>query len=106
VAELLQSIQHLRHGPACQRSKLATRHGLWQARPRRGIHTRALGATCTYFAQAVVPATGQLAALSAWSLELQRVARHAEHPWNEPLLIEALLAQGRHALRPSAPAKG
>jgi DNA polymerase III subunit delta' len=67
---------------------------------------RALGATCTYFAQAVVPATGQLAALSAWSLELQRVARHAEHPWNEPLLIEALLAQGRHALRPSAPAKG
>jgi DNA polymerase III subunit delta' len=40
----------------------------------------------------------RLAALSAWSQELQRVARHDTHPWNEGLLIEALVDQGARAL--------
>lgn len=33
--------------------------------------------------------------LIQWFKTLQRVARHAEHPWSEPLLIESLLAEGR-----------
>ncbi len=45
------------------------------------------------------PAPGaQLSELLAWSRELSRVARHAEHPWNAGLLIEALVTQGRDAL--------
>lgn len=62
---------------------------------------RAAGAAPRYFPLASVPAHGQLTALSAWSAELDRVSRHAEHPWNEALLLEALIAQGRHALRPA-----
>ncbi len=41
----------------------------------------------------------QLAALGAWSAELARVSRHAEHPWNEPLLLDALVMAGARAFR-------
>jgi DNA polymerase-3 subunit delta' len=30
--------------------------------------------------------------------ELNRVARHAEHPWNAGLMTESLVQQGRRAL--------
>jgi DNA polymerase III subunit delta' len=40
-----------------------------------------------------------LAALGVWSAELARVARHAEHPWNEPLLLESLVIAGARALK-------
>ncbi len=33
--------------------------------------------------------------LSAWAKTLSRVARHDEHPWNDGLLIEALVSEGR-----------
>jgi DNA polymerase-3 subunit delta' len=36
-------------------------------------------------------------ALAAWSRELARQARHADHPWNEGLLIDALLARASAA---------
>lgn len=62
---------------------------------------RAAGAATRYFPLASVPSSAQLPALLAWSAEIDRIARHAEHPWNEALLLEALLAQGRHALDPS-----
>ena len=42
-------------------------------------------------------------ALHAWQRELQRTARHAEHPWNATLLAESLIEQGRAAL--AAPAR-
>ena len=43
-----------------------------------------------------------LGRLSAWSNDLRRVARHAEHPWNEGLLIEALVKQGAQAMQATA----
>jgi DNA polymerase-3 subunit delta' len=61
---------------------------------------KSLGASPRYFDAAQVPAQGSLPALLAWSRELLRVARDAEHPWNEPLLIDALVGQGSRALAP------
>jgi DNA polymerase III subunit delta' len=37
-------------------------------------------------------------ALSDWMRELNRVARHVEHPWNAGLMIESLVQQGKRAL--------
>ncbi len=66
---------------------------------------QAAGAAPHYFPAAALwppagsaPAAG-LAALAGWAAELSRVARHAEHPWNEPLLIEALVTAGARALK-------
>jgi DNA polymerase III subunit delta' len=39
-----------------------------------------------------------MAALQQWQRSLQRAARHDEHPWQEPLLLEALVDEGRRAL--------
>jgi DNA polymerase-3 subunit delta' len=36
-------------------------------------------------------------ALWAWERALQRVARHADHPWNEALLLDSLVGAGRAA---------
>ncbi len=44
-----------------------------------------------------LPGGARLPALVAWSQRLSRTARHDEHPWNEALLIEALVAQGSRA---------
>ncbi len=52
-----------------------------------------------YFPAERVPAACSLPALRAWERELQRVARHDDHPWNEGLLLESLVAQGSVALR-------
>ena len=65
----------------------------------------AAGAGARYFPAAAMPPlsgatpAAHLAALGAWSAELSRVARHAEHPWNEPLLLEALVTAGARALK-------
>ena len=58
----------------------------------------AAGAAPRYFPRAAMPAAAQLDALSAWARELARAARHAEHPWNAGLMIEALVQQTRQAL--------
>lgn len=55
------------------------------------------GATPRYFA-GLAPA-GSTRELLAWSRELLRQARHAEHPLNAGLAIESLVTQGRLALR-------
>ncbi len=62
------------------------------------------GAAPRYFPAAAVPSAAQPGRLADWSRELARVARHAEHPWNEGLLIEALVKSGAHALAAAAPA--
>lgn len=62
---------------------------------------RASGGTPHYFPAASVRAGAGLAALAAWASELRRVARHAEHPWSEALLIEALVVAGAQALAPA-----
>ena len=55
-------------------------------------------ATPRYFPVATLPAAGDGAALAAWMRDLNRVARHAEHPWNAGLMIESLVQQGQRAL--------
>jgi DNA polymerase III subunit delta' len=55
-----------------------------------------------YFEAGSVPAGASMARLRAWSLELQRVARHAAHPWNEAVLTDALVADAARALRSTA----
>ena len=58
----------------------------------------AAGAMPRYFPLEGIPAHVDRAALIAWMGELNRVARHAEHPWNAGLMIEALVQQGQGAL--------
>ena len=58
----------------------------------------AAGAAPRYFPAASIRAGAELAALSAWMRELNRVARHAEHPWNAGLMAESLVQQGQRAL--------
>jgi DNA polymerase-3 subunit delta' len=56
------------------------------------------GAAPQFFAAASLPAAAGMAGLATWADELARAARHADHPWNEGLRVEALVAQGRRAL--------
>lgn len=65
---------------------------------------RSSGAAARFFpSQNVAPA--RWPALAAWQRELARVARHDEHPWNEGLLIDALVTAGADALLPPPPHK-
>ena len=59
----------------------------------------ALGGTPRFFPQAEVPAQAAPAALLSWNRELQRVVRHAEHPWNESLLLDTLVRESAAALQ-------
>ncbi len=56
------------------------------------------GAAPRYFAPATLPRGAAWPALAAWSKTLARTARHDEHPWNAPLLIEALMLEGQRCL--------
>jgi DNA polymerase III subunit delta' len=59
----------------------------------------AAGAAPRFFqVDGIVVRGATIAALSDWARTLSRSARHAGHPWNAPLLLESLLAQGRRAL--------
>ena len=60
------------------------------------------GGSSRYFPPSAVAADAQPAALVAWSAELQRVARHSEHPWSKALLLESLVRAGSLALAPAA----
>ncbi len=66
---------------------------------------QAAGAGSRFFQPADMPSlagvssVALLTALGGWCNELSRVAQHAEHPWNEPLLMEALVASGARALK-------
>jgi DNA polymerase-3 subunit delta' len=59
-----------------------------------------------YFPAASLPHGLDWRALSTWSRSLQRTVRHDEHPWNAPLLLEALVAEGQAVLVPQRPARG
>lgn len=52
-----------------------------------------------FFPVGTVPTGASLASLSAWAVELKRLARHAEHPWSQPLAVAALLQRARETLR-------
>ena len=49
-----------------------------------------------------MPKAASTEALRQWSLELQRVVRHAAHPWNEGVLVDSLVASASRALRGAA----
>ncbi|WP_298829405.1 DNA polymerase III subunit delta' [uncultured Piscinibacter sp.] len=57
-----------------------------------------VGAEPRFFPRSVVPDRVGTAALVAWSRELNRAARQAEHPLNAGLMIEALVSRARQAL--------
>lgn len=64
----------------------------------------AAGASPRYFPNDAAFPRGQAEQLADWSRELARVARNAEHPWNEGLLVEALVRAGQEALQSTRPA--
>jgi len=55
---------------------------------------QATGATPLFFDPALMPSGAVLQRLIEWQRELLRVARHDEHPWHAPLLVEALVTKG------------
>lgn len=57
----------------------------------------ATGGSARFFPPQALPRPSSAAALAAWSRDLARQARHADHPWNEPLLIDALLVRASAA---------
>jgi DNA polymerase III subunit delta' len=61
----------------------------------------AVGGPLRFFAGAHWPAGLQLQRLSGWQRSLQTYARHAEHPWNEPVLLSALALEAQDALAPA-----
>lgn len=63
---------------------------------------RAHGQSGQFFALAALPAPKRAAPLLAWDAELKRAARHAEHPLNAGLWIEALVAQAQTAMMAAA----
>lgn len=70
------------------------------------LMAHAVGAPPRYFPAASLPRVSDASALAQWSRELARVNRHADHPWQAPLLIEALMAQGRAAVQAGGGRRG
>lgn len=62
----------------------------------------AAGGQALFFPGGTVP-RGELQALGDWQRELVRVTRHDGHPWNEGLLMESLVEQGRRAMTSGTP---
>ena len=61
----------------------------------------AAGAQPHYFPAGSIGSGASMAALAEWSRELDRVARHDEHPWHAGLMLDALLAGAARALQPA-----
>jgi DNA polymerase III subunit delta' len=66
----------------------------------------AMGGEPRFFPAATLARSGHLPALDGWLRNLQRVRRHADHPWSEALLLDALVAEGREAFAVRPAAKG
>jgi DNA polymerase-3 subunit delta' len=63
---------------------------------------RAHGQPGQFFASTSLPAPKRAAPLLAWDAELRRASRHADHPLNASLWIEALVAQAQAAVAASS----
>lgn len=61
---------------------------------------QAVGGGPRYFDSSHLVAGANLLRLLQWQASLMRVARHADHPWNAGLAIEALVAEGARAWQP------
>jgi DNA polymerase III subunit delta' len=66
------------------------------------LQRRCVGSAPRYFAAAALGPSASLTALNAWAVELQAQVRHAEHPWNAGLMVEALVANARTAMTAGA----
>jgi DNA polymerase-3 subunit delta' len=64
---------------------------------------RAAGGAPRFFAAETLPPAASMDALAGWAKSLARIARHDEHPWQAPLLIEALVIEAAKALTPASP---
>lgn len=64
----------------------------------------AAGGLPRYFPPQAMPRSASLPSLVTWARSLGRVARHDEHPWNEGLLIEALVCEGQACWQEATPA--
>jgi DNA polymerase-3 subunit delta' len=62
---------------------------------------RSHGQPGQFFAATSLPTPRKAAPLLAWDTELRRAARHADHPLNASLWIEALVAQAQAAVTAS-----
>lgn len=56
------------------------------------------GGEARFFPASARPLGGSPQALAAWHARLRTLAAHVDHPWNEPLTLEALVLQGQSAL--------
>jgi len=59
----------------------------------------AAGGGARFFPGDALHPQARLERLTAWSQELRKARRHADHPWNQPLRVEALLQQARRAVQ-------
>jgi len=59
------------------------------------LMSRSQGAQAQFFPSEALPEGASPLGLAAWWRQLQRTARHEDHPWNADLLIESLVLQGR-----------
>lgn len=66
----------------------------------------AVGAPPRYFDAQCLPPPPELDRLTAWSQDLRKAARSAEHPWNQNLKVETLLLQARTVLRRRPASRG
>ena len=62
----------------------------------------ACGGPPRFFPSSCLTPDAQLPSLIRWHQRLQSVMRHAEHPWSEALLVEALVSEGQQAWAPPA----
>lgn len=63
----------------------------------------AAGGAPRYFPAASLPASPvPWEVLHAWADDLRRIARHDDHPWQAPLLVEALVMNARRSLAPAS----
>lgn len=67
------------------------------------LMSRAHGAAPSYFPAESLPPGAKASELAQWWQSLLRTARHQDHPWNSPLLVESLVLQARRCW-PSTPA--
>jgi DNA polymerase-3 subunit delta' len=58
-----------------------------------------VGAPARFFPSQALPAPASTSALVVWSRELAQLARRIDHPWNEGLLIDAMLQRAQAAWR-------
>jgi DNA polymerase III subunit delta' len=58
----------------------------------------AAGAAPRYFPVAALARSAGIDALCLWARHLNRIARHAEHPWHAGLMTDALVQQAQRAL--------